>query len=123
IIYGFHLPKLTDILLAKKQAGISVKCIFDLTQSRGKAELVEIKRILDAQILSLIGKSPVAGQIIHEKMIILDEVKTISGSWNFSLSAQKQVNHMDFIYSKEMAQTGIEIFNELWSQVEAEAKK
>ena len=123
MIYGFHLPALTDLLIAKHQAGLDVRLILDLSQSKGKAESEEVQKLKDAGLNLIIGTSPVAHQIMHEKETIIDGKRVLSGSWNYSLSAQKQVNHMDFFYSKEMAADSIFDFNQLWQEILAEGHK
>jgi HKD family nuclease len=100
-IYAFHLPPLTDLLIEKHKAGVKVKCILDRTQSKGKAEMVEVKKLLAANVDVVIGTSPKAHQIMHEKSMCIDRNCLITGSYNFSLSAADQVNHMDFIYSHD----------------------
>lgn len=113
MIYGFTLPDLTDLLIQKHQAGVKVQCVMDLSQSRGKTEKVQVQKLLDAGLDVVIGTSPVAHQIMHEKGLCLDGARTITGSWNFSTSAAKQVNHMDFIYSEDRAAKFTEFFNEI----------
>lgn len=103
MIYGFHLPSLTDLLIVKHQAGVKVQCVLDHTQASGKAEKVEVQKLIDAGLDVTIGTSPKAHEIMHEKGFCLDGERTITGSYNFSLSAAKQVNHMDFVYSKDRA--------------------
>lgn len=66
-IYGFHLPPLTDLLIEKHKEGITVQCILDLSQSKGVAEKQEVKKIVQAGIDTVIGTSPKAHQIMHEK--------------------------------------------------------
>jgi phosphatidylserine/phosphatidylglycerophosphate/cardiolipin synthase-like enzyme len=112
-IYGFHLPPLTDLLIQKHKEGVMVKCILDLSQSKGKAEAIEVKKLLDAGVDVVIGTSPEAHQIMHEKAICIDGYHTLTGSYNFSLSAAKQVNHMDFVYSHDRAEWFTKFFKKL----------
>ena len=122
IMYGFTLQPLIDTLIEKQKAGLDVKLILDLSQSKGKTEAIQVKKLQEAGVPMLIGNSPVAGQIIHEKAISVDEKRHISGSFNTSLSAQKQVNHMDFFWSKDLVDTFSAIFDHLWEAVLKEAK-
>ena len=120
IIYGFTLQPLVDLLITKHKAGIDLKCILDLTQSKGVTERVQVQKLIDAGIDFIEGTSPVAGQIIHEKAIAIDDRQLITGSYNFSASAAKQVNHMDFIFSRELATDFSDVFDALYIQVKAE---
>lgn len=117
IIYGFHLPALTDLLIQKHKAGLDVKCILDLSQSKGVAEREEVQKLRDAGVDVVVGTSPVAGQILHEKAINIDTFRHISGSYNFSISAAKQFNHMDFFWSKDLVDVFSEVFDQLREEV------
>ena len=119
LIYGFHLPALTDLLIAKHKAGVNVQCILDLTQSKGKAEEGEVQRLVDAGVDVTIGTSPVHHAIMHEKGFCLDGMRTITGSYNFSQSAAGQVNHCDFVYSNDRALWFMQMFNNLHDWIEA----
>lgn len=111
MIYGFHLPSLTDLLIQKHKEGVLVQCVLDFSQSKGTAEKVEVQRLIDVGVDVVVGTSPMAHQIMHEKLLIIDMVKTISGSYNFSLSAEKQVNHCDIFYSPDRAMWALGAFN------------
>jgi phosphatidylserine/phosphatidylglycerophosphate/cardiolipin synthase-like enzyme len=112
-IYGFHLPPLTNVLIDKHREGVEVHCILDLSQSKGEAERPQVEKLIDAGIDVVIGTSPKAHQIMHEKAMCIDGVHVITGSYNFSTSAAEQVNHMDFIYSKDRAEWFTNFFNDL----------
>lgn len=103
IIYGLHLPALTDLLIAKHQAGVRVGLILDHTQAAGRAEAGEVARLVAAGVPLVIGTSPVHGQILHTKATIVDEVDVESGSWNYSLSASQQSNTLTFVHDAEYA--------------------
>ncbi|MDE1868213.1 MAG: hypothetical protein KGI08_10960 [Thaumarchaeota archaeon] len=122
-MYGFTLAPLVDILIAKHQAGLDIKVLLDLSQSKGTAEAPQVKRLQDAGVDVVIGKSPVSGQILHEKCFSIDDKRTISGSWNSSLSAQKQFNHCDFIWSKDLVDVFNQVFDYLRELVIEEEKK
>jgi phosphatidylserine/phosphatidylglycerophosphate/cardiolipin synthase-like enzyme len=96
-IYGFHLPALTDTLIAKHAAGVRVSLILDHTQESGKAEGSEVARLVAAGVPLLIGTSPVHRQILHSKFTVVDGESVEHGSWNYSLSASQQSNDMHFV--------------------------
>jgi phosphatidylserine/phosphatidylglycerophosphate/cardiolipin synthase-like enzyme len=97
VIYGFHLPKLTDLLIAKFEAGVEIGLILDHSQAAGVAERGEVQRLVEAGVPLLIGTSPVHGQILHSKFAVRDGLDVESGSWNYSISAAQQSNTMTFI--------------------------
>lgn len=96
-IYGFHLPALTDTLIAKHKAGVRVSLILDHTQEAGKAEASEVAKLLAAGVPLLVGTSPVHRQILHSKFTVIDGESVEHGSWNYSLSASQQSNDMHFV--------------------------
>jgi|SRR5579859_5588484 len=117
IIYGFHLPTLTDTLIAKHQAGVTVNVILDHTQAEGKAEAGEVARLVAAGIPLLIGTSPVHGQILHTKATIIDECAVESGSWNYSLSAAAQSNTLTFVHDADYARAYLDHWHRIWGFV------
>lgn len=94
VIYGFTLAPLIDDLIAKHQAGLEIGLILDHTQSLGRAERVQVKRLLDAGVPFEIGHSPSHSAILHSKFVVVDELHVETGSWNFSVSAAQQSNNM-----------------------------
>lgn len=114
-IYGFHLPPLTDALIAKHQAGVKVTIILDHTQAEGKAESGEVQKLVDAGVPLLIGTSPIHRQILHSKFTIIDGKAVEVGSWNYSLSASQQSNTMTFIEDRAYAKTFVQHWNRIRS--------
>lgn len=112
-IYGFHLPPLTALLVAKHQAGVKVSVILDHTQAEGKAESGEVQKLVDAGVPLLIGTSPIHRQILHSKFTIVDGKAVEVGSWNYSLSASQQSNTMTFIEDRAYARTFVQHWNRI----------
>lgn len=113
LIYGFHLPKLTDALIQAHQRGLDVSIILDHTQAEGKAESSEVQKLVDAGVPLLIGTSPVHRQILHSKFCIVDRKAVEFGSWNYSLSASQQSNTMSFVTDRAYAKTFLQHFNRI----------
>ena len=117
IIYGCHLPALTDLLIAKHTAGVCVNLILDHTQAEGKAEAGEVARLVAAGVPLLIGTSPVHGQILHTKATIIDERAVESGSWNYSLSASQQSNTLTFVTDTDYARAYLDHWHRIYGFV------
>jgi phosphatidylserine/phosphatidylglycerophosphate/cardiolipin synthase-like enzyme len=115
LIFGFHLPKLTDILIAKHQARVRVSLLLDHSQEAGKAERGEVEKLLAAGVPLLIGTSPVHGQILHSKFTVVDGKAVEHGSWNYSLSASQQSNDMHFVEHEGYAQAYLQHHNAIRS--------
>ncbi len=97
LIFGYHLPALTDLLIAKHGSGVSVRLLLDHSQSKGHAEAGEVARLLAAHLDVVVGTSPVHHQILHSKFTVVDGEWVEDGSWNYSLSAPSQANTMNFV--------------------------
>lgn len=117
LIYGFHLPALTDLLIAKHKAGVRVNIILDHSQAEGRAESGEVQKLVDAGVPLLIGTSPVHGQILHTKATIIDGAAVESGSWNYSLSAAAQSNTLTFVHDADYARAYLDHWHRIWGFV------
>lgn len=115
IIFGFHLPVLTDTLVAKQKAGVEVSVILDHTQANGKAEQSEVQRLVDGGVPLAIGTSSQHAQIIHDKVCVVDGHLVEFGSWNYSLSASWQDNTMVITDSRELAYFFLQRHNDILS--------
>lgn len=113
VIYGYHLPRLSDALIAKHAAGLSVNLILDHSQERGRAEQQEVQRLVNAGMGLLVGTSPVVGNIIHSKFTVIDEQSVEFGSWNYSTSASKQSNTVSIIQDKTYARAFLDHYHRL----------
>ena len=102
-IFGFHIPELTDALIAQHSAGVQVELIFDHSQAQGQAEAPELAKLLAAGVPFLIGTSWVEGQLLHAKVTIVDQEWVEDGSWNYSESASKQDNSFRITHSPQLA--------------------
>lgn len=97
VIYGMHLPAFEDLLIEKHRQGVRISLVLDHSQSAGKAEAQEVRRLVDAGVPLIIGTSPMHGQILHSKFTVVDGHAVEHGSWNYSLSAAAQSNTMCFV--------------------------
>jgi mitochondrial cardiolipin hydrolase len=64
-VFSFHHEAITDLLVEKHKAGLTVDCVFDHSQAEGKAELAEIRKLQVAGVPFLIGTSAKHGQLLH----------------------------------------------------------
>jgi len=115
LIYGWHLPRMTDILIAHHQAGQEVSIILDHTQAGGHAEAGEVQRLVTAGVPLLIGTSPVHHAILHTKATVVDGGGVEFGSWNYSLSASQQSNTASFVHDVAYAAAFLQHFDRIRS--------
>lgn len=114
--YGFTEPSIVDKLIElKTERNVNVRIVLDRSQSGGKYQKEAIERLRAAGIEVVIGTSPKYGAIMHNKFTIIDGLWVEDGSWNYSASASKQGNVMNFIRSPRRAQ----LFGDYWQKLYA----
>ncbi len=102
--YNFTSKDIADALIAAKSRGVNVKVILDKSQRTQKYSLLHY--IVDAGIPVWIDMKPA---IAHNKIMIIDEKEVITGSFNFTDSAQKRnAENLVFIIDSKFAQKYIE---------------
>lgn len=106
--YGFTDQDVAD-LFAQMASNVNSRFLFDKTQAAGHAEapiIADFKgKVSAAQVA--VGTSDVAHQILHTKAAALlfpdGTGWTLTGSFNFSASAEKQFNIVDIWNSRSRA--------------------
>jgi phosphatidylserine/phosphatidylglycerophosphate/cardiolipin synthase-like enzyme len=112
--YGFTDPAICDALIRASKRGCNVQIVMDSTQAAGPHQKPLVAQLVAAKIPVFIGKSAVSSQLIHAKFIIVDDIITESGSWNYSgNSACAQANTLDFIVSEKRAR----YFDLFWTMI------
>lgn len=98
--YAFSSKDIADALIAAKNRGVKVEVILDKSQRSQKYSLLHY--IVDAGIPVWIDTKPA---IAHNKVMIIDEKEVITGSFNFTDSAQKRnAENLVFISDSKLAQ-------------------
>lgn len=104
--YSFTSKSIAEALVEAKKKGVSVKVILDKTQRTQKYSLIHF--IVDNGIPVWIDMDT---GIAHSKIMIIDQDKVITGSFNFTDSAQKRNReNVVFISNPELAQ----VYTENW---------
>lgn len=83
--YGFTSQPIVESLIRAKKRGVDIQVILDKTQIKSRYSVV--KELLNEGIPILIDYKPA---IAHSKVIIIDNQKVITGSFNFTTAAQKR---------------------------------
>ncbi|QEK90287.1 nuclease [Wolbachia endosymbiont of Chrysomya megacephala] len=83
--YQFTSKPIAESLVQAKKRGVDIKVILDESQVRSKYSV--INELFRQKIPIYIDYKPA---ISHSKIMIIDEQKIITGSFNFSDSAQKR---------------------------------
>jgi phosphatidylserine/phosphatidylglycerophosphate/cardiolipin synthase-like enzyme len=90
--YGLSDPNIVDAMIVLHAASKHVAGLVDKTQAGGPADRIQLPRLTTVGIEMLITSAP-TGAIDHEKVMIRDRSSVWFGSYNFSVSAQKQRNY------------------------------
>lgn len=101
-------PILKALLIAKK-SGVRELVILDKSQVKSKRKISAAQFCYDNNIPVMIDLKP---RIAHNKIIIIDGKEVITGSYNFSHSAQfNNTENVVFIKSQEISSQYLQNFN------------
>ena len=111
-IYSFTLDNVADALIRAKERGVLIRVVFDNQQAANQYS--EDERLLDAGIPVLIKSG---SGYMHNKFIVIDRKKVLSGSFNYSSNADtKNDENLILIISEEIAKLYFDEFEEIWQE-------
>jgi phosphatidylserine/phosphatidylglycerophosphate/cardiolipin synthase-like enzyme len=84
LAYSFTSDELSQALIEKAMAGVRVQGVFDKDQYRSNSG-TEYDNLRNAGIEAYLDANP---QLMHHKVIIIDQQVVITGSYNFSNNAE-----------------------------------
>ena len=82
--------------------GVDVEILTDKTQAAGKREQAVLAVLQENHIAVFAGRS-VDHALMHCKFCVIDDHLVEDGSWNYTTSANKEDNVLNFVDSKERA--------------------
>jgi phosphatidylserine/phosphatidylglycerophosphate/cardiolipin synthase-like enzyme len=109
--YSFTDKDLAQALLEKKNAGLEIKVLYDSSQSNGRGS-----QIKDLAAAGISTKQEHKGRgLAHNKVIIIDREKVITGSYNYSQAAKKyNSENILVVEGKKLANEYIRHFQQRW---------
>ncbi|MBS7657808.1 MAG: phospholipase D family protein [Candidatus Bathyarchaeia archaeon] len=111
MIYSFTLDSISDALIAAYKRGVEVKVIIEKEQLNEYSEYYKLK---NAGIEVKLDANPA---LMHNKVAIIDGIIVITGSYNWSLSAETKNNeNMIIIKNAEVAKIYEEEFQKIWRE-------
>ncbi len=112
-IYSFTLVSVQEALIDAKNRGVRVRIIFDYLQSFNQYSVDE--KLIENGIL-IIRKNGFNGGAMHNKFIIIDNKKVLSGSFNYSKNGDENNNeNLLLIFDKKLVEKYMSEFNYLWN--------
>lgn len=111
--YSFTSQPIANALISAKKRGIKVRIVLDHSQLFQKASKESINTMIKEQIEVRFDHSV---KIAHNKVLIIDGVQTITGSYNWSNSADnKNAENLVFIGSKSVSRQYTDYFESRWN--------
>jgi len=97
--YNLTLDEISDAILERARAGVVVQGVFDAGQAKNQGS--DVERLAQAGLDVWLDGSP---GLMHHKVIVVDGELLITGSYNFSRSAEERNDeNVLFIFSPELA--------------------
>jgi phosphatidylserine/phosphatidylglycerophosphate/cardiolipin synthase-like enzyme len=115
--YSFSSPKVADALIAAYQRGVAVRVVLDKTHA---------KRRYDAVVSMYEAGIPIRVNhryaIMHNKYLIIDDETIQTGSFNYTVSAEKRnaENVVLIKHNKRLAKKYRKNWQQLWDEAEVE---
>lgn len=111
LIYSFTLDSIGDALIAAYRRGVDVRVVFEKDQI---TRYSEYWRLREAGVPVRNDTNP---YLMHNKVMIVDSEIVVTGSYNWSESAEERNNeNIVIIRSKKIAEGYERIFEEIWSR-------
>lgn len=115
LAYSFTADELAEVMLAKFQQGVAVAGVFDRDQVKSNRG-GEYSRLQQAGIPVRLDSNP---DLMHHKIIIVDQKIVITGSYNFSYNADtRNDENLLIIFSPALAQQFWQEFERLYQAAE-----
>ena len=110
--YSFTSKPISDALVKAKNRGVKVRVVLDHSQKTQKSSKDPIENLLAGKIEVRFDHSV---KIAHNKIIMIDGEQTITGSYNWTYSAEfKNAENLIFIGSQAVTKKYTDYFERRW---------
>ena len=110
--YSFTSKPITQALIQAKKRGVNVRIVLDHSQQYQKYSKEVIQVLLNNQMDVRFDHTV---KIAHNKVLVIDNLQTITGSYNWTHSAEfKNAENLVFIKSQEVAKKYAVYFEGRW---------
>ncbi|MEM4473737.1 MAG: phospholipase D family protein [Candidatus Bathyarchaeia archaeon] len=111
MIYSFTLDSIGNAILDAYRRGVEVRVVFEKSQISQYSEYYRLKA---AGVMVRVDTNP---HLMHHKVMIVDGVIVLTGSFNWSASAENENNeNLIVIKSKAVAEAYRAEFMKIWNQ-------
>jgi phosphatidylserine/phosphatidylglycerophosphate/cardiolipin synthase-like enzyme len=111
LIYSFTLDNVSDALIDAYNSGVEVQVIFEKQQISQYSEYSKLKQA------GVAVRNDTNSGYMHNKVMIIDDVLVLTGSFNWSAHAEESNNeNLIVIKSTYIAQTYEEEFQKIWTE-------
>lgn len=111
LIYSFTSDSIGDALIEAHNRGIEIKIVFEKSQVSKYSEYFKLKAA------GIEVRNDTNPKLMHHKVMIIDQIIILTGSYNWSYSAENKNNeNLIIIKSKQIALIYEEEFQKIWSQ-------
>lgn len=113
--YSFTSPEVVKALIAAKRRGVDVRVVLDSKGNQGRASVAAINLLVNAEIEV---RTVDNYRIMHDKVVIIDDVTVQTGSFNYTRAAQRSnsENVVVMWQMPEVAQVYLEHWQSRWAQ-------
>ncbi|MBC7092044.1 MAG: phospholipase D family protein [Nitrososphaeria archaeon] len=109
LIYSFTLQNIADALIDAKNRGVDVKVVFEKGQI---SKYSQYFRLASAGVSVRNDTNP---DYMHNKVAIIDGIIVLTGSYNWSSSAENSNNeNLIIVKSADVAREYENVFNRIW---------
>ncbi len=115
--YSITNPNIIKKLVELHDRGVDVQILTDKTQAAGKKEQIALAILAEDNIPVFAGRS-VDNALMHCKFCVIDDHLVEDGSWNYTVSANKEDNILNFVDSKPRAK----MFLSYWLKIQRDMK-
>ncbi len=118
--YSFTSKPITDALIKAKHRGVKIRIVLDRSQRTQKSSKEPVAALLENQIEVRFDHSV---KIAHNKVMVIDDYQTITGSYNWSHAAEfNNAENLVFIRSQAVAKKYTDYFEGRWKVSQAFSK-
>jgi len=115
LIYSFTLDSISDALIEAHNRGVEVRVIFEKQQITQYSEYQKLKAA------GIEVRNDTNPKLMHDKIMIIDGIIVITGSYNYSTNAEEYNNeNIIIILSDNIAAIYEQEFKKIWEQSKGE---